>query len=346
VGGRQTLALGVTIAGLAALVACAAPAPRASGPASPARTMTPPRERVRLIYTAQGATQVPIWLAQEGGHFLANGLDVELTFVAGSATATQAMLAGEAEVVAQSGGATVSAALTGADALIVATTHGTLPFALAGAPPIQTLEALRGGAIGMTRYGTTADFAARVALQQAGLEPGLDVALVPTGGNAETLTALQTGAIQAALVPDVFGFELGRQGYPRLLDLADAGLEYCHSGIAITRGYMAEQPRTVQRVVQAVVQGMGQFVREPATAKRMLARQSQIEDAATLDYAWEAQSAKHLKRVPYTTAAAVRLVLDELAPRHEAARAATPESFYDNRFIRELDESGFIAKLY
>jgi NitT/TauT family transport system substrate-binding protein len=343
---RHALVLSAALAGLLAVGGCAVPAARpASGPAS-SRPVPAPRERVRLIYTSQSATQVPIWLAQEGGHFLANGLDVELTFVAGSATAMQALLAGEAEVAAQSGAATVGAALNGGDTLLVATTHGTVPFVIAGAPATPSVEALRGSAVGLTRYGTTADVAIRLALQQAGLDPGLDVALVQTGSNAETLAALQSGAIQAALVPDTFGFELERLGYPRLLDLADLKIQYSHSGIAATGSYVAERPQTVRRVLRAVLQGMGQFVRDPATAKGVLARYSQMDDPAMLDYAWEAHATKYLKRVPYTTPAAVRLVLEELATRHEAARTAAPEAFYDNQFVRELDTSGFIAQLY
>src|SRR4051794_33106588 len=118
--GRQAGPLGAALAGLVLLAACASPSPRAGGGLAPGRPAPAPRERVRLIYTSQGATQVPIWLAQEGGHFLANGLDVELTYVSGSTTATQALLAGEAEVVAQGGSATVAAALNGADTLLVA----------------------------------------------------------------------------------------------------------------------------------------------------------------------------------------------------------------------------------
>ncbi len=342
---RQTAALGVALAALLAAVGCASPAPRAAGPAA-ARPAPPPRERVRLIYTSQGPTHAPIWLAQEGGHFLANALDVELTFVAGSATATQALLAGEAEVVAQGASAPVSAALDGGDTLLVATTHGTLVHVLAGASSLASLDGLRGGVVGVARYGTTADFAARVALQQAGLEPGGDVTVVQTGGNAETLSALQGGAIQAALVPDVFGFELQRLGYPRLLDFGDLPVEYCYSGLATTRAFTEERPQTVRRVLRAVVQGMSQFVREPATAKRVLARHSQLTDPATLDYAWEAHATKYLKRAPYTTSAAVQRVLDGLAARQESARTAVPEAFYDNRFVAELDESGFLATLY
>jgi NitT/TauT family transport system substrate-binding protein len=344
--GRHALVLGAALVSLATLVGCGSPVPRASSSVPAARAAVPARERVRVIYTSQGPTQVPVWLAQEGGHFLANGLDVDLTYVSGSTTATQALLAGEAEMVVQGGGATVSAALSGGDTLLVATTHGTFAHALAGAPTLASVEGLRGGTVGVTRFGTTAEFAARYALQQAGLEPGVDVTLVQTGGSAETLVGLQRGAIGAALVPDVLGFELQRVGYPRLLDLADLQVEYSYSGIATTRAYTVERSQVVRRVLRAVSQGMGQFVREPATAKRVLARNSSLSDPATLDYAWEAHATKYLKRIPYTTSAAVRLVLDELAARQETARTASPEAFYDNQFVAELEASGFLATLY
>ncbi|HEY7062467.1 MAG TPA: ABC transporter substrate-binding protein [Chloroflexota bacterium] len=344
--GLTLLALCVALAGLAALAACAHPAPRPpSGPAV-SRAAAPARERVRLLYTSQGAANAPLWLAQEGGHFLANGLDVDLTFVSGSATATQALLAGEGELVAQGGAATVAAALNGADTLLVATTHGSFIYAIAGAPGLAGLDALRGGTLGLTRFGTTMDYAARLALHQAGLEPGADVAIVQTGGNAETLAALGSGAIQAALVSEAYGFELRQQGYPWLLDLADPPIEYPHHALATTRGFVAERPDTVRRVLRAVLQGMGQFVRQPERAKQVLASHSQLADPATLELIWQAHATKHLKRVPYTAPTAVQRVLDELATRDDRAATAAPESFYDNRFVRELDDSGFIAKVY
>ena len=339
----RCIGLSVLLVGL--LLACAAPASRPA-PAPASVPTAAPRDRVRLIYTSQGATQGPIWLAQDGGHFLANGLDVELTFVSGSTTATQALLAREAEVVAQGGGATVGAALNGADTLMIATTHGSFVFALATVPGLTSFEGLRGQTMGVTRFGTTSDFAARYVLQQHGLEPGADVPLLQTGGNAETFAALQSGAIQAAMVTDVFGFELKRLGYPWLVDLGDLTVEYSHNGLATTRAYVQEHPQTVQRLMRALVQGMGQFVRDPTMAKRVLSRYGQIDDPETLQYAWQAHTTKYLKRVPYTTPAAIQLVLEELAVRHEQARKANPQDFYDNRFVRELDDGGFIAQQY
>jgi hypothetical protein len=43
---------------------------------------------------------------------------------------------------------------------------------------------------------------------------------------------------------------------------------------------------------------------------------------------------------------AIKTVLEMLSERTPKARTAKPEEFVDARFIKELDESGFIDNLY
>jgi hypothetical protein len=51
-------------------------------------------------------------------------------------------------------------------------------------------------------------------------------------------------------------------------------------------------------------------------------------------------------RKQYPTLEGIRIVLDSLAPKEPKAKQAKPEDFVDMRFIKELDESGFIDNLY
>ena len=53
-----------------------------------------------------------------------------------------------------------------------------------------------------------------------------------------------------------------------------------------------------------------------------------------------------LSRVPYPRAEAVQLALDQAAAQQPEARARRPEDFYDDRPLRELEQSGFAAGLY
>ena len=48
----------------------------------------------------------------------------------------------------------------------------------------------------------------------------------------------------------------------------------------------------------------------------------------------------------YPTLEGIKNILEPLAQTDPKAKAAKPEDFVDMRFIKELDESGFIDELY
>ena len=48
----------------------------------------------------------------------------------------------------------------------------------------------------------------------------------------------------------------------------------------------------------------------------------------------------------YPTLEGIKNILEPLAQTDLKAKAAKPEDFVDMRFIKELDESGFIDELY
>ncbi|MBI2999745.1 MAG: hypothetical protein HYY46_15045 [Deltaproteobacteria bacterium] len=49
-------------------------------------------------------------------------------------------------------------------------------------------------------------------------------------------------------------------------------------------------------------------------------------------------------KIPYVTEEAIRAVL--WATDHPKAAQADPKDFFDNRFLRELEDSGFVKELY
>ena len=48
----------------------------------------------------------------------------------------------------------------------------------------------------------------------------------------------------------------------------------------------------------------------------------------------------------YPTLEGIRNILEPLAQTDAKAKAAKPEDFVDTSFVKELDDSGFIADLY
>ena len=53
-----------------------------------------------------------------------------------------------------------------------------------------------------------------------------------------------------------------------------------------------------------------------------------------------------MPKTPYPTLKGIQMVLDEIVTRTPKAKALPPESFIDVSYLKELEQSGFIKKLY
>ena len=72
-----------------------------------------------------------------------------------------------------------------------------------------------------------------------------------------------------------------------------------------------------------------------------------LEDREVLEKSYELAFRDNvMPRKQYPTLEGIKTVLDALAPKEAKAKQAKPEDFVDTRFIKELDESGFIDNLY
>ena len=56
--------------------------------------------------------------------------------------------------------------------------------------------------------------------------------------------------------------------------------------------------------------------------------------------------ADYFERVPYPPASGLQTVLDQRADEIPAARGANPAAWIDDRFVRELEASGYIDRVY
>ena len=70
------------------------------------------------------------------------------------------------------------------------------------------------------------------------------------------------------------------------------------------------------------------------------------DDMEALEETYEAVGLNLVPEKPYPTMKGIRIVLKEMASKNPKAEAAMPDQFVDLTFIRELDKSGFIDRLY
>jgi NitT/TauT family transport system substrate-binding protein len=305
----------------------------------------PPR-KLRMAFTSLSGSMAPPWMAREAGIFSKHGLDVEVIATPSGVEGMNALIAGEVQFLQIAGGTTVSAAVAGADVIIVATTIGTFVQNLVVRPEIETAEQLKGKALGISRFGTSIDTGARIALRHFGLVPEKDVAIVQIGSVESIVAAMQGNRVQAGILSYPSISRARKLGDRVLLDIAALGLPYASTGITTTGKLIREQPDLVRRYLTAQVEAIARMKNDKTYATSVMSKYLRLTDTELLSESYEVYVQKYLMKVPIPNVDAVKAVLDELAPRNPKALNEDPKRFFNDSFVRQLDASGFIQSLY
>jgi ABC-type nitrate/sulfonate/bicarbonate transport system substrate-binding protein len=143
-------------------------------------------------------------------------------------------------------------------------------------------------------------------------------------------------------------FAAQKKGFNVLADVAALGLPYQHTGVATTRKYIKEHPEVVRAFVKSYVEAVHELKTDRKGGIAVLSKyMGGIKDREILETTYDRAVADHIMpRKQYPTVAGIKMILDSLAAKDARAAKAKPEDFVDMRFIKELDESGFIDRLY
>jgi NitT/TauT family transport system substrate-binding protein len=300
--------------------------------------------KVTVGNNAISGNGLPAWVAKEAGIFRNNGLDVQIVYFRGGTITAMALVARETPICQVSGPPIVSAALKGADAVMIAGGNVVSEYWLMSRPEIKTAEQLKGGQIAVATFGGQSDFISRIALQKLGLISGKDVAIVQIGTVQERISALDKGRVQAAMLNPPDNVMAQKKGF---FPLVGVRLPYQGVGVASTRAFIRENPDVVRRYVKSQVEAIHRIKIDRELVIKVLAKYLASQNREVLEQTYDdLASDEKLSPKQYPTLEGIKNILNPLAENDPKAKAAKPEDFVDMRFIKELDESGFIDELY
>jgi ABC-type nitrate/sulfonate/bicarbonate transport systems, periplasmic components len=306
----------------------------------------PAARKVRMAFTSLSSVMCPPWIAREAGIFNKHGLDVEVIATPTGVEGMNALIAGEVQFLQISGGTTASAALGGADVTVVGTTLDSLVQSLMARPEIEKPEQLKGKSLGITRFGTSIDVGARLALRHFGLAPERDVAIVQVGGMESMVTALQTNRIQAGILSYPAITQALKLGHRVMLEVASLGIPYAFTGMTTRGRLIRDDADLVRRYMMAQTEAIARAKRDKNFALRVMGKYLRTTNPAALAESYDIDVQKYMLRVPLTTFEAMKSVLEDLAGRIPKAKDAEPRKFFDDSFVRQMQSSGFIDSLY
>jgi NitT/TauT family transport system substrate-binding protein len=302
-------------------------------------------EKLRIAYTVIAPTQATVWTAKEMGFYAKHGLDVDLVLLVGAPIAVAALVSGETPIVHAGASAVVTSNLQGSGAVLVAGGANRFPYVLFVTEEIKRVEDLRGKKFGVSRMGSADNAAAITVLNRYGIKE-TDVTYVQAGSIPSRLAAMQTNALQATLLQAPETLKAKEIGMRALLDFTKLDVEWQLNGVATTRDYIKKKPDTVRRFLRAYVEGSHYNLTNPKGAQRILQKYLAIKDEKSVEEAYNEIVAKLTRRIPYPTEPGIQLYLDQLKIKNPKAAQAKPSDFTDISFLKELESSGFIDKLY
>ncbi len=302
--------------------------------------------KIKVAYPTTVGSMAVVWVTKDAKLFEKQGLDVELIYIAGSSRVVQAMLAKDVPISEIAIPAVIQANLAGADLVMLAGPNHKPGQKIMVRPEIKRREDLKGKKIGITRFGTSDDFLLRLVLGQWNLQPDRDVALIQMGGSQEILAGLASRAVDGGMLSSPLHLQAAKFGYHLLADLSAIGVDYQGAGVVTTRAYLRQNSDVLKRYVRAYVEGLHRFKTDKSFAVKVIGKYSRITDQEALEETYQHYAVKVMPKVPYPTTTGIQLVLDEIGSRNPKAKSLAPANFIDVGYLKELEQSGFIKKLY
>ncbi|MGH7767048.1 MAG: ABC transporter substrate-binding protein [Candidatus Binatia bacterium] len=305
-----------------------------------------PLDRIHIAHSALSASQAILYVTRDAGIFRKHDLDPQIVYIVGGPTNTAALISGSVEYNIFAGPSAVAANLAGADTALLMSFVNTLEHSIYTHASIKKPADLKGKRIGVARSGSSDHYGATVALKKWGLEPDKDVALIAIGGPPDRFLAMQAGRVDGTLLQPPLTLRAQKAGFNRLAALVDLGLDYVGTSFGTTRTVIDKKEDVTRRVVRAFVEGIHFYKTNKPASLKSISKLMKTDDAEALEEAYNAYAVKFMARVPYPTLKGIEVILDDLAKTNPKAKGADPKRFVEARFLKELEDSGFVAKLY
>ncbi len=134
-------------------------------------------------------------------------------------------------------------------------------------------------------------------------------------------------------------------GYRVLSNFADIDIAYQQNGVYTTRNLINRRTEMMRRFATAYSEGNYYIHTNPSGTQRIMRKYLQGDEKAIAE-AYTEIVIKATPKIPYPSKPGIQTLLNFIAKTTPEAATAKPEDFIDARFVKELEDSGFYARLY
>jgi ABC-type nitrate/sulfonate/bicarbonate transport system substrate-binding protein len=303
-------------------------------------------KKITVVYTIVSGDSMPLWVAYEKGYFRKYGLDAQLEFITGSNQTIAAMMAGKVDFTNGGGGAVVDAYLAGGDAVMIGSTVPFFLMSMYSQPEIQSVQELKGKRIAVTTLGTATDFARRIILQKAGLNPERDtIPLQNQRPRRDSPGAAEQECRGGMVVPPDPGCAAeGPQSAGR--SNRRQGAVHSNLGRHIPPRLIQKIRRSAENLPKALIEAIAFQKQDPKGTKEILNKYLKNVSDDLLNETYQQFAVAMYQKYPHVSLDGIQTVLDFVKLTNEKAKTAKPEQFTDTSFMEKLEKAKFADQFY
>jgi len=303
-----------------------------------------PPEKLRVAYTAFAGTFTVLWVGKEAGLYQKHGADLDLLYIGSSTKAVQALLGGDIDIMYSAAGAVVDANLAGADLAMIGCQYDQGQTSFFTSPSITSIAALKGKAVGVTRFGAFSDFVARHVLKKNRLQPVKDVAFLQLGGTQEIMAALQKNLVQGGSISLPLSLKAKELGFRELLTTETIALPFDYGCLIVKGSHLRTRREELKKVLRATISAYDLSIQEPAVEKRAIAKYTRTTDREILEATYRENVKQYARRIPLVSLTGLASIADFRAEMTAEVKKLTLEKMFDNSLLQEIQKESSQTK--
>ena len=157
--------------------------------------------------------------------------------------------------------------------------------------------------------------------------------------------ALKSGGIDGSIFNAPFGAEAKKLNFNILADAGALNIPYFNTGMCGSTQMMRKNEARMLNFLRAYLEAIKIFKTEPEYTLKVLSQFSKVNDHELLKEAYEYNRAR-IPDVPYPSLVAMQAVVETLAESEPKDPKADAKKFINDRFLKKLEDDGFVQKLF
>jgi NitT/TauT family transport system substrate-binding protein len=303
------------------------------------------QERIRVGQGAISLQSGLMHIAKDRGLFAKYGLVPEIVYIPGGTTNVQVLVSGSLDMSQLSGAPGVAANLEGADIIYILGLLDKLNYQLVTRPEIKSVEQLKGKKLGVSRFGSSADFGLRAVLKRLRLDPVKDVSILQIGDEPARIAAITSGNIDGTVANAPFGIEAERLKLNIVADSVKMDIPFFNTGLLGSRKYLEKQDAKVMNFLRAYLEAIKILKTERDYSIKALAQFTRGQNLKAIQEGYDYFN-HQLQPVPYPSLEAMQAVVAQIAETNPKARNVDAKNYVSDRYLKRLEQEGFVKKIW